>query len=402
MNTLLFLSITVALGSPTVESWPAFRGNGHSVSDAQDLPLRWSSDEGVAWQAPLPGYGQSSPVVWKNRVFVTCVEGAQKETLHLACIELRSGKALWTKQLPASQKEANDGYHSKAAPTPAVDARRVYAFWETGDLVAFDHAGALDWQRSLTHEYGPFRGNHGLGSSIALSEKAVIVLVAHGGDCYLLAVDRNSGKNTWKVAQPSGAGWSSPVVTRLGNREVVLVSISGRVEAYSASDGARLWSFTGIEGNNVPSPAVAGEHIVVGSRVPGSNLALSSDGKKKSPPKVAWKAMGVTSSFGSPLAYRDSAYFVNRPGVVTCVELTTGKKHWQHRLSKSCWASPLGAGDRVYFFAQNGKTTVLRAGDKLEVLAENTLTVEGRVYGVAAVDRRLVIRTGSKLICVGK
>ena len=119
MNTWLFLSMTIALGSPVAEIWPAFRGAGQSVTDARDLPLRWSANKGVAWQASLPGYGQSSPVVWKDRVFVTATEGAQKEALHLACVELDSGKISWKKRFPASQKGANDGYHSKAAPTRA-------------------------------------------------------------------------------------------------------------------------------------------------------------------------------------------------------------------------------------------------------------------------------------------
>src|SRR5262245_39997490 len=156
--------------------WPGFRGAGDSHTTARQLPLEWADDKNVAWKASLPGYGQSSPVVWRDKVFLTAVEGANKEKLLVFCHDLKQGRQLWLKEFPATftMKDANTV--SKAAPTPTVDDRRVYVFFESGDLFAFDHKGNLQWRRKLAEEYGAYKTNHGLGSSIALTDKAVIAL----------------------------------------------------------------------------------------------------------------------------------------------------------------------------------------------------------------------------------
>ncbi|HEX2491441.1 MAG TPA: PQQ-binding-like beta-propeller repeat protein, partial [Blastocatellia bacterium] len=184
--------------------WPGFRGLGDSHTAARELPLEWADDKNVAWDVALPGYGQSSPVVWRDRVFLTAVEGANKEKLLVFSQDLKGGRQLWVKEFPATftMKDANTV--SKAAPTPAVDERRVYVFFESGDLFAFDHKGNPQWRRKLAEEYGAYKTNHGLGSSIALTDKAVIALVAHGGPSYLLAVDKQTGKNLWKSDMKAG------------------------------------------------------------------------------------------------------------------------------------------------------------------------------------------------------
>ena len=123
--------------------WPTFRGTGDSRTAANDLPLEWSDGENVAWNLDLPGYGQSSPVVWKESIFLTAVEGEFKEKLHLLSVGLSSGEVRWQKTWPSSRREKNTNYVSKAAPTPAVDANRVYAFFESTDLVALDHSGGV-------------------------------------------------------------------------------------------------------------------------------------------------------------------------------------------------------------------------------------------------------------------
>ena len=183
--------------------WTQFRGDGaSSVGADQRLPLEWSDDKNVAWSVATPGYGQSSPVVYEDKVFVTSVEGAHKETLMLAAFDLSDGKNLWTHRGRPGQPIEDSNMVSKAAPTPAVDADAIYAFFETGNLAAIDHIGKLKWERRLTEEFGEFGGRHGIGSSIRLCGSGLLVLVAHDGPSYLLCTDRGTGETVWKADRP--------------------------------------------------------------------------------------------------------------------------------------------------------------------------------------------------------
>lgn len=402
--TLAAVMVCLAAGQAEGEAgrnWPAFRGDGSSRTAAHGLPLEWDADRGVAWSVELPGYGQSSPVIWGDRVFVASMEGEKKETALVLCIDLASGRQLWRRESETSQQVEVSPYVSRGAPTPAVDEHRVYAFFESGDLAAFTHQGEPLWRRSLTKEYGPFQGNHGLGSSPALTSDALILLIAHEGPSYLLAVDKRTGKNRWKIDRPAAVSWSSPIVDTSAGEAELFLSSSGVVEALDPGDGSRRWSVEGLEGNLVPSATVGDELVVIGSSAAGSNLAVRRGGAGDvGETHVAWRLEEAACSFGSPLLYRGRAYFVNRSGVAHCVDAATGKSLWQHRLDASCWASPIAAGDRIYFFTKSGATTVIAPADKYEALAENRLETEDPVVGVAAVDGRFVIRTPRRLVCV--
>lgn len=400
--TGLLLSACLLAATPG-DAWPAFRGDGTSVTTARDLPLKWSPTENVAWKVDLAGYGQSSPVVWKEMVVSTCATGKEKDELHVAAHGLADGKELWHVKFPSTDRVEATNYVSKSAPTPAVDAERVYAFFETGDLRAFDHAGKPLWQRAVTRDYGRIVGAHGVGSSLALTGSLVLVLVDHGGPSYLLAVDKRTGETKWKTDREHGTSWSSPVVHRRDGVERVLVSGGGAVAEYDAVTGRRTWFAEGLDGNLVPSPTPTGDLVVVGATLPASNVAIRLGGKDDvSETHVAWRSTEAASSFGSPLVHAGHVYFVNRAGVATCADLATGKTDWTARLSASCWASPLGAGERVYFFSTDGTTQVFRTGAEKEVLAENQLEVSDRVYGVAAADGAFVVRTERSLVRLGK
>jgi outer membrane protein assembly factor BamB len=383
-------------------NWPAFRGHGNSLSAAADLPLTWADDQGIAWRAELPGYGQSSPVVWGDRAFITAVSGPQKEEALIVCLDVASGKILWKQTFAAATKITDSDYVSRAAPTPAVDADRVYAFFESGDVVALDHNGKEQWHRKLTVDYGDFQGNHGIGSSLALAGDRLIVLIDHDGPSYLLALDVATGKNHWKIDRPSKISWSSPIFGKAAGRDQIVVSSSGTVESFDPVDGKQLWSFGGIEGNTVASPTLTGDLVLVGSSDGGNNFVLRANGNGSLPADaVVWRSNDAAASFSSPLVHRDRVYLVNKAGVASCLDLRDGKKLWAERIG-SCWASPLGAGDRVYFFGKDGVTTVLAAEPEFKKLAENTLTIDGRLYGAAVVPGAFLLRSGNQLICVGK
>ena len=381
--------------------WPGFRGGRDTnVSRAARLPLTWS-DESVAWRASPPGFGQSSPVIWDDTVFLTSLEGALKETLFVTAIGLDDGAERWRRTFEAAEAFEWNDYVSKGAPTPAVDAERLYAFFDSGDLLALTHEGETVWRRRLGAEYGSLGGNHGVGNSVLLTDRAVVVLLTRRTYSYLLAVAPDTGETLWKADREPGVAWSTPVLAPDG-REIV-VSASGRIEGFDADTGERTWSFEDLQGNHVPSPTVTEDLVIVGGLSVQANLALRrSRTGALDHTDVAWTA-GSASNFASPFAYRECIYWVNPAGAARCLAPESGTVRWTHRLPASTWATPLGHGDHVYFFTQDGVTQVLRASAEApQVVATNHLSVDAPVTGFAAVDDAIVIRTGTEVIRVGR
>ena len=388
-------------GNRGATRWTGFRGGpATNVSSAARLPLTWS-DDSVAWRALIPGFGQSSPVIWDDTVFLTSVEGAMKETIFVTAVGLSDGAERWRRTFEAAETFEWNDYVSKGAPTPAVDADRLYAFFDSGDLMALTHEGETVWRRKLGAEYGTVGGNHGVGNSVLLTDRSAVVLLARRTYSYLLAVDLATGENVWKADREPGVAWSTPVLTPSGDE--IVVSASGQVEGFDARTGERRWVFEDLERNNVASPTVTTDLVIVGGLAVEANLAIRRGGTGAlGPSSVAWRA-GSASNFGSPFLYRDCIYWVNPAGAARCLAPDTGAVHWTHRLPASTWATPLGHEDHVYFFTQEGVTQVLDASAVApEVIATNSLSVEAPVTGFAVVDDAIVIRAGAEVIRVGQ
>lgn len=381
------------------QSWPGFRGDGTSRLEAEaKYPLNWSTENNIAWQVNLTGYGQSSPLIWGEQVFVTSADGPKKIDLIIACYSLSAGEKLWEKHFEGSQPVPVSNYVSRSAPTGCVDANMVYSFFEAGNLIALDHAGEVQWQRSLVDDFGKFLGNHGIGGSLAQTKDHVITLVDHDGPSYLIAFDKRTGETAWKVDREPRVSWSSPIVTDDGQ---ILISSNGIVEAYDAANGKRIWWLEGLDGNTVAAPSYTRDAVVIGSSVNGFCLAIPrGQAGQLSIDQALWRSPDATSSFGSPLVHNDRAYFVNRSGGATCVNMRDGDTIWRQRLPASCWASPVAVGDRIYFFSNDGTTTVIKSRDQAEVVAENSLPTADKLYGVALANQRIVIREGSSLTCI--
>jgi outer membrane protein assembly factor BamB len=341
--------------------------------------------------------------VWRDKVFVTSIDGENKEKLLITSLDLKSGRVLWTREYASTYPRKNVGFVSKAAPTPVVDRQRLFVFFESGDLFAFDHQGKLLWRRELAREYGGPKNGYGLGSSIALTERAVVVLIADYGPSYLLSIDKATGKNIWKTDMPLGVSWATPAITTHQGRTQIIINVNSRAVAYDAASGKEIWVINTKKNDIIPSPSVSGDLVVFGSEVKGSNFAVRLGGEGDVTDKqIAWRAKNATAYYASPLIYQGRVYFVNKVGVIFCLDLKTGDELWNTRIEGECWASPFAVGDRIYFFTVDGNSQVLRAGDKPELLAQNHLSIEGRVYGVASVDNALLVRTGRRLICLSE
>jgi outer membrane protein assembly factor BamB len=436
MRRLISLALLFVPGLLWAADWTGFRGTGDSIAQG-DFPLKWSPKEGIAWKVDLPGYGQSAPVVWKGTVYLTAVQGDQREKGYVVAVDAKTGKEKWRHSFEPTQKAKWSFTISRAAPTPCVDAAGVYCFFEGGNLLAFSHEGKVRWERNLVKEYGEFQGGHGIGSSLAQSEDSLYVLIDHRGPSYLVQFDKATGKTQWKTEREQRGGWSSPVVTRRNGKTEIIVSSAGSIAGYDAKSGQELWKLDNIVGNTIPSAAVVGERVLfggglgrlkedppAGAKGSGCLNLTNKDGKPSF--EVAWTGKAGIANYASPLGYQDVAYFVNQVGVVYGYDLKSGKELFAERIDGPCWATPVAAGKYVYFFGKDGTTSVIKAGKEFEQIESNKLwdgpakpaapapmpTTTGRggmgeygdpiLYGVAAAEGAFFLRTGTQLFRVGQ
>lgn len=420
-------------------AWPAFLGAGASTQQSSRLPLKWSKSEGIAWKQALTGHGQSSPVVWNDAIYVTTVEGKMKDEFLTYCLDLKTGTVRWVQKVTNSAPVQNSLYVSRAAPTPVVDAMGVVCFFESGDCVAYSHQGDLRWQRDLNKDFGPFVAEFGLGASPCQTNEHVMVLLEHDGPSYLAALDKATGATTWKTERTARRSWSSPATFRVEGSEQIVVSSAGSVDGYDAISGKLLWTIDGVGGNTGVTPIDLGDGTFLigaagGRQGENETAAKKSNGRVRISradngwkANVEWSNEKLAPSWASPIQHAGLAYWVNRVGVVSCVDAQTGELLYSERTKQSCWATPIAVGDRIYFFGKDGVTSVIAAGREFRVLAENDLfdpeqlppettqmgdeTSEERrrgaamfggptVYAAVAAGDRFVARIGNQVFCI--
>lgn len=291
---------------------------------------------------------------------------------------------VWKREVAAASPAENSRYVSRAAPTPVVDAEGVYCFFEGGNLLSLTHSGEIRWTRDLVKEFGEVKARHGLSASLEQLADRIFVWVERGEDPYVLAVEKSTGKDLWKIAGIGATSWASPRVLSVGGEQHLLLSAVGSVTGVSVETGERLWKVEGISGNSSPTPIPAGDgRFVVGAAAgrgeTDTGKAASSNGLvvvKKTESgaytaEYAWRAKRATCSFGSPLVHGGEVYFVNASGVLYCLDLESGEERYAQRLPDSVWATPFAVGDRAYYAGKGGAVAIVRTGPAFELIAEN-------------------------------
>ncbi len=411
--TLIALLLCLAASRPAAavtpgDAWPGFRGDGSSTTAAQNLPEQWAADHHIAWTYDLPGQGQSAPVVHEGVVYVTSAQedaGKIRDGYQVIAIDIATGEAKWWTGFTATQRDKLDGQSTRAAPTPVVAADGLYVFFESGDLAALDLDGEVRWQRALTTEYGEIESSFGLSASLALTPKAVVVLIDHSGQSYLLLADRATGKTILKKDRDTKRSYSSPVVVDADtDTPRLLVSSEGGIGELDLATGDAVWTLIGgAEG--ICTPVIGNDGLVViADAWSETAVAVQRGGEGNiNHTRVLWRLDEFSNGYHSPLIVNNRVYMATHKGELYCINAATGAKLWTHMLNGSLWTAPIAAGDRIYCFTEKGKTHVLVPDDEGPgELAVNDLPTESRVYGVAPVDGAMLIRTADKLICVGK
>lgn len=395
MHLSVLVGLWVWVSTINANDWPQFRGPGTRGVGEGNPPTEWSETKNVRWKTELSGRGVSSPVVFGDKVYVTCATGPKSERLHTVCCDLASGKILWERQLFATGNTSCHPQTNMAAPTPVADQDGVVVLFATGDLVAYDQAGNLRWYRSLNEDYGPISNQVGMASSPVQAEGLVIVPMDNVGESFLTGIDPKDGSTRWKVGRPREVNWTTPALYQAGGETLVLMQNAGELAAYSAKTGERKWSFSAKNLATISSPIVVGDRVVV----PAGELTLMR--LEGNVPKIEWSSNKARAQAPSALVYRDRVYTVTGGGITVCVDLKTGKQVWQERAKGPVWASPIAAGGHVYVFSYDtGTATVFAADDKGTRVASNTLNAEIQATP-AIVGDTLLIRTDRHLYRIG-
>jgi outer membrane protein assembly factor BamB len=369
--------------------------------------------------------------VWGDQVYVTFCAGKMKDQFHVLALKVDSGEKSWEQRVANSTPEENTGYVSRAAPTPVADADGVVAFFEGGNLIAWGHDGSERWKRDLVKDYGTISARHGLASSLEQDAESVYVWVERSEDPYVLCVSKKTGGTRWKSAGVGKTSWASARLVPVGESHHLVLSAIGRIFGLKPTSGEHLWTFEDIGNNSTPTPMPLGDgRFLIGATAgrggqstgPARSCGVIQVAKRDDETYGAeflWRAEKAKSSFGSPIGAGDHVYFVNRAGVVFCLDAATGEQRYAERVSGSVWATPLWAKDRIYLFGKSGTTTVIRSGPDFEIVANNTLWPEDkdkdataaessrggfggpRLYAVAVAGPRLLLRRGDRVYCVG-
>jgi len=407
---LISIACTVAWSATARagQDWPQFRGpEGQGHSDSVGLPLTWSETESVTWKTAIPGQGWSSPVILGDQIWMTSALDSG-HSLHAIAVDRKTGQILHDVEvLKVAEPPAVHATNGYASPTPILESGRAYVHFGTmGSACVDTKTGKVLWTNhdfKLDHEVGP-------GSSPTLYGN-LLLFTCDGCDTrYAAALDKTTGQVAWKT-QRSGVidkpptqhkAFVTPLVIRVGKRDVAIMPGAEWVHAYDPLSGEELWNVKYPGFSNVPRPLYAHGlvYVCTGFNVP-ELWAIRPEGQGDITDKVVWKATKEMPAKPSPIIVGDEIYTVSDKGIATCMDAMTGQRRWIKRFGGSYTASPIFADGRIYFSSEEGKSIVVAPGKEYQELAANQL--DGRFMASPAVSgKALFLRTDTNLYRIEK
>jgi outer membrane protein assembly factor BamB len=405
---LAALFVTLCSGQlAAADEWNRFRGpNGAGVSEATSVPTHWTTSD-YNWVIDLPGIGHSSPISWGRRLFVTSADD-QAKTRTIQCFDVAEGKELWRKDIafePYKQQKNN----SFASSTPAADADHVYVLWHSkvsSPLIAYDHAGHKVWEYDL----GPYLHGQGGATSPVVYQGSVFVAHDHKDESFLVAVDRMTGDEKWKIPREGKrACYGTPCLNTPQDRpaEVIFSHCYEGIVGIDPNSGHQNWHidvFGRASQRALGSPVIAGDLVVASSGGVGGERQVVVVKPRLSGEKIeieeAYRVFRQAPHIPTPLVYKDWMFLWNDSGIATCVDHETGKVIWQKRVGGNFYSSPICIDGKIYCVDLDGEVIVIAASDQYELLARNALDYPSRATPSVS-NGALVIRTESKLISIG-
>ncbi len=403
------LLITSSLGA---ENWPGWRGpQGIGTTTETGFPLQWSQEKNIRWRVALPGPGNSTPIVWADRVFVTCATDKGKQR-SLICFDRKTGKQQWKQSVAYEAVEVTHKTNPQCASSPVTDGQQVVAWFGSAGLCAYTMEGKQLWKRDL----GKFDHIWGTASSPIIFEDLVILNGGPGLRSFWIAIDKKTGQDAWRWEPPEAksvkvdefrGSWSTPVIHGTGTDALMFLSMPMRLYAVEPRTGKVRWSCGGLSKLVYTSPLVTRDTVTVMCGYHGPSLTVRRGGKGDvTASHRLWLLEDKQHNpqrVGSGVVVGDHVYILNEPGIAWCMELKTGKKLWQQRLGKgNSWSSMCYIEGRLYIVNTAGTTFVLEPSpEACKVLAENPLDELTR--GSQAFSQgQIFVRTYEHLVCIGK
>ena len=406
--SLLALAGLLTSGSIADDNWHQFRGpTGRGHAKAAEVPVSWDASS-VLWKTELKGSGQSSPVNWGDKLFLTGAsdDGAER---YVMCFSTKTGDQLWEASVPCANPEEIHAMNSRATPSCATDGKTVVAFFGPGGLHAFDLDGKKKWSLDL----GVFAGSWGIAASPILLDGKVIQNCDSMGVSRLVAVDLESGEIAWdtpREEKPRG-GWSTPIlIEHKGKQELVLNGEFG-VRGYDPITGKELWFCEGFNGRGSPVPDYQDGKIYVVNGKPGDTYCVEPGGSGDvTDTHRLWHAPRKGGrDLPSPSVIDDYLFITSMSGIATCYDAETGKQHYVERLGEGVEiaAAPLEVNGLLYLqTVTGGDVIVIRPGTELDIVSVNSLGDEAKdeIFRgtIAPIGSNLYLRSGSTLYCIGK
>ncbi len=443
MRTTLLLALVVLLPAAAraedfqqekLRNWPQWRGplaNGYAPE--ADPPTTWGPDSNIRWKVAVPGQGESTPIVWGDRIFLTTAIKTERQEEQppaevaeapggnpfqiarpthyyqfvVQCYDRTAGKLLWQQVVvEAVPHEGHHKDHGYASPSPVTDGQFVYASFGSRGLYSFDMEGRLQWSRDLgdLHMYRFF----GEATSPVLEGDTLLVNWDHEGDSFLYALDARTGKTRWQTPREPGTSWSTPLVVDYDGRKQVVVNSNKKAAGYDFATGEVIWECGGQTRAIIPCPVTYDGKVFLMSGYPESALyavPLDAKGDITGTDKIAWSRMSDTPYCPSPVLVDGKLYFnKSNTAILTCLDAKTGQPIFEKKRLpdiRNVYASPVAAQGRLYFTDRDGTTLVLADAPEITVLATNKL--EDRFdASPALVGNQIILRSKTHLYCIGQ
>lgn len=403
------LALAALLPAPLASAnWPNWRGpEGTGAAPSGTPPTTWSETENVKWKVPLPGSGQSTPVIWGDKIFLLAASdaGGGEWTFNVVCFNRGDGTILW--QQTAAKETPQEGHHptgSFAAYSAVTDGKFVWASFGSRGLHCYDVDGKHQWSKPL--DKMTIKRGFGEGSSPLLVGDSIVILQDHEGSSRIAAYEKATGNLIWEKSRDEKTTWTSPMAVDVAGKTQIVTNASNKIRSYDLATGDLIWECGGMTANVIPTPAFGNGMAYCASGFKASALAaikLGNTGDLTGTDAVAWVYSGGTPYVSSPLLYGDRLYFMTtNTASLTCLDAKTGEVKFEKAPLEGLgiiYASPVGAGGHVYITDRDGKTAVVKQSDSFTPVAVNTLE-DGFDATPVVVENELILRGTKYLYCI--
>lgn len=406
---------------PALDEWRQWRGPFNTGMAHGDAPLSWNDQTNIKWTLAIPGRGHSTPVVTGNRLYLTTAIPTGKRTapegrsragggadaglehrFEVIAVDRQSGQVAW--QRTATVATPHEGYHrtygSFASNSPVTDGTRVFAFFGSRGLYAYDLEGTLLWTKDFGVKMRMDMA-FGEGTPLTLHDNRLLLHFDHLDLGFLVMLDPATGREIWRTPRTEPFNWAAPYVAEhAGRRQIIMSGLT--VRSYDFETGKLIWEVPGLGENTIPQPVQHGDLVFAMS---GHTLKmmmaipLGQTGKLTAA-ALAWSTARGASYTPSPLLHQNRLYVLTDNGLFSNFNATTGVPAYQQaRLPKpySFKASPVGANGKIYLATEDEDVVVVKMGDTLEVLATNTLANQSFIASPVIVGGELYLRSQTHL-----